>query len=311
MDRASLQAYVCSLPERVIRSLSAIAGGIIRGVGRLTLPPRVRRTKLYDTLVDSTLRFLIEQVGQVDGAYPAATGLPDDFLIRRTAGNVLEAAGIVAFRASPVWVLAALADLSGAGRELIAEIAGALESEGLLQPGRRFETVDQLLDGLEATAGSLVDSVNTPPLDVAGLRQEWARFRHEARRLPRANLPSAAAVWSAWRELKQEAAVQQRTVFELSSAMALSALRSVPGSARWLSRAAAVGVRRTGEVLAQALLDHYRNTLAEIREAGYVRYWIREFQPYLAGALRQFSPRRSTTTERMLRRRQRSSKTPG
>src|SRR4029079_13121649 len=99
------------------------------------------------------------------------------------------AAGIVAFRASPVWVLAALADLSGAGRELIAEIAGALESEGLLQPGRRFETVDQLLDGLEATAGSLVDSVNTPPLDVAGLRQEWARFRHEARRLPRANLP--------------------------------------------------------------------------------------------------------------------------
>ena len=33
-------------------------------------------------------------------------------------------------------------------------------------------------------------------------------------------------------------------------------------------------------VLGLGLLEHYRSTLAEIRETGYVRYWIREVKPY-------------------------------
>ncbi|MEI4920658.1 hypothetical protein Q8G81_34430, partial [Klebsiella pneumoniae] len=85
--------------------------------------------------------------------------------------------GILTFRASPVWVLAALADVSGAGRFLIREIATSLQEEGLLDRAARFTTVDEMLDGLEASAGRLAATVNTPPLDVATLRQEWSALR--------------------------------------------------------------------------------------------------------------------------------------
>ena len=44
----------------------------------------------------------------------------------------MELAGIASFHASPVWVLAALADVAGAGREMIGEMAEALQKEGLL-----------------------------------------------------------------------------------------------------------------------------------------------------------------------------------
>jgi hypothetical protein len=53
-------------------------------------------------------------------------------------------------------------------------------------------------------------------------------------------------------------------------------------------------------VLAGGLLDHYRKSLAEIRETGYLRYWMREFRPYLRGAARQFSWKRLSATERFL-----------
>src|SRR4030095_432097 len=92
---------------------------------------------------------LIEQVGGVEGVYRVDDKLPDNFLVRRTAGNAIEALGIVAFRASPVWVLAALADLSGMGRQLIPEIADALKAQGLLDKDSQFTSVDQMLDGLE------------------------------------------------------------------------------------------------------------------------------------------------------------------
>jgi len=45
---------------------------------------------------------LIEQVGEVEGAYPAEGQLSEDFAVRRAAGNGIELAGILAFRASPV-----------------------------------------------------------------------------------------------------------------------------------------------------------------------------------------------------------------
>lgn len=302
MDRERIKHYVYSLPERAVRSLTGLAAGAARELSDVLLPARVRRSRLYQSLVESTLRFLVEQVGQVEGTYSAADGaLPDNFLVRRTAGNVVELAGLASFHASPVWVLAALADLAGAGRDLIAEMAQALQKDGLLDGNREFHTVDQLLDGLEATAGRLSETVNTPPLDVPSLRAEWAEIRKAAGRLPSASLP-VDRVRSAWRDLQSEAVAQDASVVQLSSAMALSAIRELPENARWLSRAAQVCGRRAGEVLAIGLLDHYRASLEEIRRIGYARYWLREFSPYLRGALQQFSTARVSTTERLLRR---------
>src|SRR6185436_10715598 len=108
-----------------------------------------------------------------EGVYRIDERLPDDFLARRAAGNVVEILGIVAFRASPVWVLAALADVCGMGRQLIPEIADALKAQGLLEKDTQFTNVDQMLDGLERTSARLASTINTPPLDVAALREEW------------------------------------------------------------------------------------------------------------------------------------------
>ena len=303
MDRKRLTGYCVSLPERVLRSLSAVAAGAVHEVGEVVLPAGLRRSRLYNSLVESTLRFLIEQVGEVEGAYPKGETLPEDFLIRSAAGNLVGIASLAVFSVSPVWVFAALSDMAGAGRGLIAEIAEALQRDGLLEHGPAIESVDQLLDGLERTTARLAETANIPPLNVASLRAEWARFHSDIVRMPRAILPSADRLWSQWREFKQEAAVQGRSVMELSSLMAVSAVRQLPRSALWLSNATWIGTRRTGELMAHMLLDHYRRTLVEIHKTGYFRYWLREFRPYLQGAVQQFSPARVSSTERLLRRR--------
>src|SRR4029078_2686614 len=165
--------YLLSLPERVVRSVLGLGAGVARETATLTLPNGVRNSQLYKNLVDATLRFVIEQVGGVEGVSRGDAPLPDDFLARRTAGNAIELLGIVAFRASPVWILAALADVCGLGRHLIPEVSEALKAGGLLDADAAFTTVDQLLAGLERTSTRLAATVNTPPLDVAALREEW------------------------------------------------------------------------------------------------------------------------------------------
>ena len=296
------RTYLLSLPERVIRSALGLSAGLLREVGEVVLPRGVRQSQLYKSLVDTTLRFVIEQVGGAQGVYPADEPQPDDFLVRRSAGNAVELLGIVAFRVSPVWVLAALADLSGLGRRMIPEIADALKAQGLLEKETQFENMDQLLDGLEKTSSRLAETFNTPPLDVAELRKEWAAIRTEASQLKPAALPSPRLVGNQWEALKQESARQGRSVFETSSIMAVAAVRSLPGKALWLSRSARVGASYAGKVLSTAILDHYSETLKELREVGYLTYAKRQLSPYVQASMEQFSPERRTLTQRLLER---------
>src|SRR5258706_4195731 len=124
-----------------------------------------------------------------------------------------------------------------------------------------------MLEGLERTATRLAAMINASPLELAGLRKEWQAIREEARRLPPASLPSREAIGGLWDRLKTESASQQRSVFETSSVMAVSAVRA--------------GGVRTGQIFANALLDHYRQTLNEIQQVGYFTYVRRQLRPYV------------------------------
>ena len=154
-----------------------------------------------------------------------------------------------------------------------------------------------MLDGLERTSSRLAATINAPPLDVAGLRQELEALRNEARGLQPANLPSRETIGHLWTQLKAVSTRQGRSIFETSSTMAISAARALPDGVRWLSASARVGATRTGQMFAATLLDHYRQTLSEIQQVGYAAYAGRQFRPYVRAAIGQFSPKRRTLTQ--------------
>ncbi len=301
MSSAPRYKYILSLPERAIRSLGALSGGLLRELGNVALPAAVRRTTLYRTMVDVALRFLIEEVGQVEGVYPSEGKLAESFLLKRTASHGIELLGILAFHASPVWVLAALADATGGGRKLILEIADALKEEGLLEPDARFETMDQVLGGLEKTSDHMAVTLNLPPVDIASLRKEWETLKAELATIPPKKVPALERIESVWDELRASAKQQGRTVFGMSSLLAISTVAHVPANVLWLSRAARSAVRRTGRVLGDTILDHYTEALADISRTGFLEYWSREFRPYLRGAAEQFAPHHESLTERLLK----------
>lgn len=272
-----LAPYLLSLPERSLRSLTAITAGLLREAGEVIIPGHFRRTKLYFSLVEQTLRFFVEQVGQVEGAYCKEGELPADFMVRRGAGNGLEWLSLAVLHVSPVWVLAGLSDLSGAGGRVLNEIAANFEKEGLLQGSGHIRTMSQLLEALERGSGHLAETVNTPPLNIEALRKEWEQLRSSVE-IP----PDPQAVAAQWQQLQATAAKADRSILEVSTAVALSTLRSAK------------------QHVADPILAHYQETLAEIEKTGFPQFLHRELQPYLSAALNNFSPDRRSTTEALL-----------
>src|ERR1051325_5257369 len=100
--------------------------------------------------------------------------------------------------------------------------------------------MEQVLDGLERTSSHLAKTLNLPPVDVEGLRKEWSALQGELRSIPPKKMPAADRLEQVWRELQESAKAQGKSVFVVSSAMAVSTVAHVPADLLWLSRAAAL-----------------------------------------------------------------------
>jgi hypothetical protein len=273
------RSYLASLPERTARAGAALAGGLVYEVCEVVLPLAVRRSKLYQAIVGRLLRIMIELVGDVEGVYPAQEMPVRELLVRKTAGNVVELSSFVAVGWSPVWLLAGASDLVGGTKVYLRTLVRELRDAGVLAPDANVATFEELLTVLEGTSGALADTVDMPPLNVPSVRTSWQELRRQA-----ADLPDATGLEKIFAELQLAARQEDRSILEISSMVALGAVRS-------------------GMSLGSIhIFDYYRRALRTIVEEGLLSFLRRTSTPYLTRAGSHFDPRSSTYSERLLRR---------
>ena len=112
------------------------------------------------------------------------------------------------------------------------------------------------------------------------LRAAWQKLQDNAD-----DLPSPQRLAAIFGSLQDAARQEDRSLLEISSLVALGALR-------------------TGIQLGNTyVFDYYRDALISISREGLVRYLGRVSRPYLRRAVGHFSPRSRTLTERMLEKR--------
>src|ERR1051326_6166111 len=90
--------------------------------------------------------------------------------------------------------------------------------------------MEQVLEGLERTSDHMAVTLNMPPVNIAGLRREWERLREEVRSIPPKRIAAPAQVESVWQNLRRTAREQGRSVFGMSSLLAISTVAHVPAN---------------------------------------------------------------------------------
>jgi hypothetical protein len=243
------------------------------------LPDAVRHSKLYQAIVGRLLRITIELVGGVEGVYPSEEMPARELLVRKTAGNAVELASFLAVGWSPVWLLAGASDLVGGSKVYLQALVAELGDAGVLAADADVASFEELLTALEGASGVLADTVDVPPLNVPSVRTSWQELQRQA-----ADLPDAATLEEIFAELQLAARQEDRSMLEISSMVALGAVRT--------------GVR-LGSV---HIFDYYRHALRTIVEEGLLAFLRRTSTPYLTRARSHFDPESSTYLERLLRR---------
>ncbi|MFO7573082.1 MAG: aconitate hydratase [Gaiellaceae bacterium] len=279
MNRAT--RYLASLPERVARVVAAVTGGAIHETVELLLPRLVRRSRLYEATAKNLLRITIELVGGVErpGEQTASEfePSPKKLAVRKATGNVVELGSIFAFGFSPLWLLAATADVTHGTRTYLDVLIAELKDAGVLARETDLDSVDDLLGTLEGASGTTARLIDIPPLEVEALRQSLADLRGDARGLP--TPPELAALYAG---LLAESEREERSLLEVSAGVGMAFFNSA---------------RKVGR---QHVLDPYSEDLRPVRDEGFAAYARRVGRPYSAAVLRHFRPGSPTLTERGL-----------
>src|ERR671918_1673248 len=275
--------FLVSLPERIVRAVAALVGGTVHETAQLLLPRLVRRSRLYEATAKNLLRITVELVGGVEQARGEAASefeqSPKKLAVRKGAGNVVELGSIFAFGFSPLWILAAAADVTRGTRVYLDALVDELKEAGVVAREAELGSVDELLAALEGASGTTARLIDIPPLELEALKQSLRDLREDAVGLPSPD--ELAAVYSA---LVHEADREQKTLLEVSVGMGLAFFNA----ARHVGR--------------QHVLDPYTEDLKPVRDEGFGAYALRVGRPYGQAIARHFDPRRETLTERGLER---------
>ena len=269
--------YALGLPERIVRTVAAAGGGAVTETAELVLPRLVRRSRLYEATAKNLLRITAELVGGVERDAPedAVESSPGKLAVRKTFGNAVELGSIAAFGFSPLWLLAAAADVTRGTRVYLDAFVSELKGAGVVAADAQFGSVDELLAALEGASGTTARLIDIPPLEVESLRQSLSDLGSDATSLPSAQ--ELAAVYDA---LVREADREQRSLLEVSLGIGIAFFNS----ARHVGR--------------QHVLDPYREDLQPVRREGFGGYARRVGRPYADAVGRHLDPGRKTLTER-------------
>ncbi len=271
--------YLASLPERSVRAGAALVGGLLNETSNLLLPHELRHSRLYQATIAQLLRITVELVGDVQGVFPGETIPVQELFIRKSAGNVIEAASFLAVGWSPVWLLAAASDLIGGTRTYLRTLVLELKQAGVLPQDANVSSFDELLTVLEGTSGTLGDTIVVLPLTVRDMRTSWQMLQQHV-----GELPDSQQLASIFAVLQQAARQEGRSLLEMSSIVGLGAVR------------AGIQIGHT------YLFDYYRDALHLIAEEGLLAYLRRVSTPYLTRAARHFDLHTNTLTDQVISR---------
>ena len=272
-----MRRFLVSLPERIIRSLVALAGGAVHETAQLLLPRLVRTSRLYEATAKNLLRGAIELVGRVEGSSTVEATPPKELAVRKGAGNVVELGSIAAFGFSPLWLIAGASDVARGSRVYLAALVGELKQAGVLGEQVEVASVDELLGVLERGAGRTARLIDIPPLELSELRSSLRELRSEAD-----SLPTPKALAALFGALQEEARREDRSLLEVSSGLGLAFLLS----ARSVGR--------------DHLVVPYVEDWEPLRREGLGDYARRVSSPYRDAVTGHLDPARETHTERAL-----------
>jgi hypothetical protein len=288
--------YTLSLPERSFRSVAALVGGTTTLFTDSLLPQVLRDSTTYRVTVGLFQKFLVEKMGGVNNSQLDTSKLKDKFVRRKLLGNVLEAAGLLTMRFSPLWILAIAGDAAGGSKVFLNRLIEHLKANEVIDPGAEPKELVDVLEAVQEASVRSATALDMPPLsreELATLASEMKESYSKVLQTSTDLIPDLTKVWDDMEEVSEKQKVPLEELMGMMVFEAASLLDKTVGTVN------AVG--KTGiELFDENIVQSYRKTLERVNAEGVDGYLGNHYQPFWDAVKGHFDMEKKTWLERRL-----------
>lgn len=290
--------YTLSLPERALRSLAALIGGSTELLAKSLLPESLRGTTTYRVTVGLFQKFLVERMAEIEpkDVTTAKGQLKDKFVQRKLLGNVLEAAGLLTMRFSPLWVLAIAGDAAGGSKVFLERLIRHLKANDVIPENSEPKELVDVLEAVQNATDKSATALDQPPLSREELTQLADEMKESYSKVLTTSVDLIPDLTKVWDDIEE---VSQKEKVSLEKIMGMMVFEAASFVEKSVGTVAAVG--KTGvELFDESIVQSYRKTLERINVEGVDSYIANHFQPFVQAAKEHFNIGKKTWLERKL-----------
>jgi hypothetical protein len=290
-------SYGLSLPERSLRSLAALVGGTTSLLTNSLLPDSLRGTTTYRVTVGLFQKFLVEKMAGIQKeAQEENVKLKDKFVQRKLLGNVLEAAGLLTMRFSPLWVLAIAGDAAGGSKVFLNRLVAHLKANAVIDKNAQPKELVDVLEAIQSATDKSAVALDQPPLSREELAQLADEMKESYSKVLTTSVDLIPDLSKVWDDIEQ---TSQREKVSLEKLMGVLVFEAASFVEKSVGTVAAVG--KTGvELFDENIIQSYKKTLERIHVEGVDGYIANQFQPFWENAKGHFKFGKKTWLERKL-----------
>ncbi len=283
--------YGLSLPERALRTTTAVVGGILRESTSFLIPQSFQDSRSYRMFVTQMLNFAAEDIGGVKQRKTEGEAI-DGFVAKKTVSNFIELAGLATLHVSPLTVLAIVSDLAYGSNTFLKELSTELKKQGVIDQKSTIDSTADFLAAISDTSGRTAQILDLPPLSIEGLKKTIDDTRASLNGIDPTTLIPQPEIERFWAEIRATAQENEVNLFQIGSAMSMFSLNQV-GTA---VNGALTTIRVSGNLFDSHILSHYRKSLDTIHEKGLYSMLADSSQPYMDAIWYNFANDRGTVT---------------
>lgn len=289
--------YSASLPERTLRSATALAGGFVSETASWLIPSAFRNSKSYSIFVQQMLDFVVKDIGGVRREIVADEPPQQQVdLARKTVGNLLDMTAFATFHMSPITVLAIFSDVAYGSKYYLQQLSLRLKEQGIIEAETTIDGATDLIEALERASGGAVDMFDQPPISIEGLKKTLAETQAAVRGIDPALLFPASEIDQLWRQMELAAKDQNASIWDVSATISMVALKNIQAA----GQGALVSLEIAGNMFGEHIISHYWDGLREIEREGLLPTLSTVSQPYIEAVWTNFAMDRKTWTEQLL-----------
>lgn len=291
--------YMMTLPERTLRAILSYGVGIIDLSINTVLPKNLKRTSFYKVSYGMMRSFIVEKVLEMDTSkVEDVHEVSKDFMVRKIAGNSIEALGLFTIRFSPLWVFAVISDVTKGSTIYFDTLKKHLVRNNVIESEEGIESVQELLSVLQKASEVTADTLDLPPIAIKDLKKCVGELSEAYSDLGAESKKLNTLMESVWTEMKNLSEAEEISMETLSGLMSAEALKMYGHKTAKSTKSFMLA---NYELLDAYVFRSYGETLSGIRSEGVTSYVQRHMGPFVELAKKVYDVEYLTWTERVIK----------